>query len=113
VDDVVADVFETLRLLADQQGVRLRAEELDTLPLIMADKSRLFNTLYNLVINAIPEVPRDGSVTIHGRTDFKAKAVILSVADTGAGTTFYLMLPIEGPALSIAARLASDTSTTS
>jgi signal transduction histidine kinase len=85
VADVVADVFETLRLLADQQGVSLRSEQLDSLPLIMADESRLFNALYNLVNNAIPEVPRGGSVTIHGVTDFKAKTVILSVADTGRG----------------------------
>jgi signal transduction histidine kinase len=85
VADIVADVFKTLRLVADQQGVHLRSEELDTLPLIMADESRLFNALYNLVNNAIPEVPRGGSVTIHGRTDWKAKAVILSVADTGRG----------------------------
>ena len=85
VADVVADVFETLRLLADQQGVILRAEQLDTLPPIMADENRLFNALYNLVNNAIPEVPHGGSVTVHGRTDLNAKAVILSVADTGRG----------------------------
>ncbi|HEY3197860.1 MAG TPA: ATP-binding protein [Nitrospirales bacterium] len=85
VADVVADVFETLRLLAEQQGVILRTEELDTLPPIMADESRLFNALYNLVNNAIPEVTRGGSVSVRGRTDSDAKAVILSVADTGRG----------------------------
>ena len=82
---MVADVFQTLRLLADEQGVLLRAEQLDTLPPIMADENRLFNALYNLVNNAIPEVPRGGSVTVRGRTDSEAKAVILSVADTGRG----------------------------
>jgi signal transduction histidine kinase len=85
VADVVADVFETLRLLADQQGVVLRTEQLDTLPPIMADETRLFNALYNLVNNAIPEVPRGGSVTVRGRTDSDAKSVTLSVADTGRG----------------------------
>ena len=156
VADVVADVFETLRLLADQQGVVLRTEQLDTLPPIMADETRLFNALYNLVNNAIPEVPHGGSVTVGGRTDSDAKSVTLSVADTGrgmppevleslftyqatsrkhggtglgtkivkdvvdahgghltveskvgAGTTFSLTLPIDGPAVSFPARPAS------
>ena len=157
-DGVVADVFETLRLLADQQGVHLRSEHLDTLPPLMADESRLFNALYNLINNAIPEVSRGGSVTVRGQFDLEAKFVILSVADTGrgiptevldslftyrttsrkqggtglgtkivkdvvdahggflsvdsrlgAGTTFYLTLPIEGPALPLAARITSTS----
>ena len=85
VANIVADVFETLRLLADDQGVELRAEQLDTLPPIMADESRLFNALYNLVNNAIPEVPRGGSVTVRGQSHPDAKFVVLSVADTGRG----------------------------
>jgi signal transduction histidine kinase len=85
VADVVADVFETLRLLAELQGVVLRTEQLDTLPPIMADETRLFNALYNLVNNAIPEVPRGGSVTVRGSTDSDAQSVTLSVVDTGRG----------------------------
>src|SRR5439155_7077857 len=157
VADIVADVFETLRLLAELQGVVLRTEHLDTLPPIMADETRLFNALYNLVNNAIPEVPRGGSITVRGRTDSDAKSVTLSVADTGrgmlpevleslftyqatsrkhggtglgtkivkdvvdahggflsveskpgAGTTFYLTLPVEGPAFSFHRRPASS-----
>jgi signal transduction histidine kinase len=157
VADIAADVLETLRLLADEQGVVLRTEQLDTLPPIMADETRLFNALYNLVNNAIPEVPRGGSVTVRGRTDSDAKSVTLSVADTGrgmapevleslftyqatsrkhggtglgtkivkdvvdahggqltveskvgAGTTFYLTLPVDGPALPLPARPASS-----
>ena len=43
-----------------------------TLPVIRADESRLFNAIYNLVNNAIPEVPSGGSVTIRGRLDESA-----------------------------------------
>jgi signal transduction histidine kinase len=85
VEQIVAEVFETLRIVADQQGVSLLAEQLGTLPPIMADDGRLFNAFYNLVNNAIPEVPREGSITVRGCTDQQAKTIIVSVADTGRG----------------------------
>jgi len=83
--DVVSNVYQTLRILADEQHVVLRAEGLDSLPVIRADESRLFNAIYNLVNNAIPEVPSGGSVTIRGRLDESGKHVVLSVIDTGKG----------------------------
>jgi signal transduction histidine kinase len=83
--DVVSSVFQTLRILADARHVVLRAEGLDALPVIRADESRLFNAIYNLVNNAIPEVPAGGSVTVRGRLDEPARQVVLSVIDTGRG----------------------------
>jgi len=83
--DVVSSVYGTLRILADERLVTLRAEGLDSLPVIRADESRLFNALYNLVNNAIPEVPSGGSVTVQGRTDPTGKQIVLSVVDTGKG----------------------------
>ena len=83
--DVVSNVYQTLRILADEQHVVLRAEGLDSLPVIRADESRLFNAIYNLVNNAIPEVPSGGSVTVRGRLDESGKRVVLSVVDTGKG----------------------------
>jgi len=82
---VVSNVYQTLRLLADERQVALRAEGLDSLPMIRADESRLFNAIYNLVNNAIPEVPEGGSVTVRGRLDESEKHVLLSVIDTGKG----------------------------
>ena len=41
-------------------------EGLTKFPKILADERRLFNAFYNLVNNAIPEVPRGGNVTILG-----------------------------------------------
>jgi signal transduction histidine kinase len=83
--DVVSGVFQTLRILADARHVVLRAEGLDALPVIRADESRLFNAIYNLVNNAIPEVSAGGSVTVRGRLDEPARQVVLSVIDTGRG----------------------------
>ena len=85
--DVVSNVFQTLRILADEGKVALREEELDRLPVIRADESRLFNAVYNLVNNAIPEVPAGGSVTARGRLDESGQHVVLSVIDTGKGVS--------------------------
>ena len=85
VADVVAGVFNTLRVVADQQGITLHTLDLKTLPPIQADDNRLFNAFYNLVNNAIPEVPSGGSVTVRGRLDPDSKTVVLSVVDTGKG----------------------------
>jgi signal transduction histidine kinase len=85
IADIVSSVYATLRILADERRVTLRAEELDTLPVIRADESRLFNAIYNLVNNAVPEVPSGGSVTVEGRTHSSGKKIMLSVRDTGKG----------------------------
>jgi len=85
LEAVVAGVVETLRLYASEKGVALKTEGLEALPAMQADESRLFNAVYNLVNNAIPEVPPGGSVTIRGALEPDAKHVALSVADTGRG----------------------------
>jgi signal transduction histidine kinase len=85
VADVVGTVLETLGFLAQERGIVLRAEGLDALPPIMADERRLYNAFYNLVNNAIPEVPSGGSITVRGSVEPDDKTVLLSVADTGKG----------------------------
>jgi len=83
--EVVANVYLSLRILADERRVALHTEGLEGLPVIRGDESRLFNAIYNLVNNAIPEVPSGGSVTVKGRTEQAGKSVVLSVIDTGKG----------------------------
>jgi signal transduction histidine kinase len=82
---VVAAVLQTLRFFAEQSQVHLSAHNMDELPVIHADEGRLFNALYNLINNAIPETPPGGSVTVEGRWDENAEALVLSVRDTGRG----------------------------
>jgi len=82
--DVVEAVFNTLRVFAGERRVTLRSEGLRELPSIMADEHRLFNALYNLVNNAIPEVFEGGSVTVRGGMQ-SGDWVLLAVADTGRG----------------------------
>jgi len=85
IASVVADVLETVRVLASEKAIGLHTRELDAVPQIVADERRLYNAFYNLVNNAIPEVPKGGSITVSGRTDQGAEAVIVSVTDTGRG----------------------------
>jgi signal transduction histidine kinase len=81
----VDQVIETLSGVATDKGVMLRAEGLEELPTIYADETRLYNAFYNLINNAIPEVPRGGSVTVRGRVEPGTETVLISVADTGRG----------------------------
>jgi signal transduction histidine kinase len=82
---VVESVIKTLRVLADEKGITLSIKDLEALPVIVADERRLFNAVYNLVNNAIPEVPSGGSITVIGKFDPDAKNLLISVTDTGRG----------------------------
>jgi signal transduction histidine kinase len=81
----VASVYAILRIPAGECGIALCVDGLDTLPAIQADESQLFNAFYNLVNNAIPEVPPGGSVTVKGRTEREGQSIVVSVIDTGKG----------------------------
>ena len=82
---VVASVFDTLKLMAQDKGITLLHEGILELPEMQADESRLFNAFYNLVNNAIAEVPQGGSITIKGQIESKGKTVHVSVTDIGRG----------------------------
>jgi signal transduction histidine kinase len=82
---IAENVEKSLRVLADDKRITLRTEGLDALPPIMADEHRLYSALYNLVHNAIPEVPPLGSITIRGRLDPDTQSILLTVQDTGKG----------------------------
>jgi signal transduction histidine kinase len=83
--DVADYVVKILGGVAAENGIALRTEGLETLPPIQADENRLFNAFYNLVNNAIPEVPAGGSITIRGRANPEVGTVLLEVVDTGRG----------------------------
>jgi signal transduction histidine kinase len=82
---IVKEVIETLAWWADQKGVSILTSGLDHAPDIVADERRVFNALYNLVNNAIPEVARGGTITIAAKEDPVGAAIHIAVADTGKG----------------------------
>jgi signal transduction histidine kinase len=85
LSDVVDNVVKTLRVLADERQISLSVEGLTSLPTIEGDERRLFNCFYNLVNNAIEEVPPGGSITIRSHGAPLGGMVLVSVADTGRG----------------------------
>lgn len=85
VAKVVEDVLQTLRVLATEKEIALHCKDLDILPTILADERRLYNAFYNLVNNAIPEVPRGGTITISGQAAPSIGVIHVSIADTGRG----------------------------
>jgi PAS domain S-box-containing protein len=85
IHNIVESVYETLRTYAKEKGIALNSENLETLPLLEGDERRLFNALYNLVNNAIPEIPRGGSVAIRGSAGEDSDTISLAIADTGRG----------------------------
>lgn len=85
VADIVGSVVKILGFVADEKGIALRTEGLDALPAVLADRRRLYSAFYNLINNAIPEVPSGGTVTVRGRLADTGDTLLLSVSDTGRG----------------------------
>jgi signal transduction histidine kinase len=85
IAEIVGGVVQTLRFVAEGKGIALNTHGLQSLPPLMADERRLYVAFYNLVNNALAEVPQGGSITIRGKTDPPAARVHVSVADTGRG----------------------------
>jgi signal transduction histidine kinase len=82
---IAETVIKSLRSAAAQRQVTLRMEGFQGLPAIAGDEARLYSLLYNLVNNAIPEVPPHGLVTISASHQASDDFIRLRVADTGNG----------------------------
>lgn len=82
VRDIVDDVVELYRLVAEERGVTLTAEVAPDLQL-RADAGRMRRVVANLVDNAVKYTPRGGSVTVTAARE--DDAVLLRVLDDGPG----------------------------
>ena len=85
ISAIVSNVFRSLGVLAQDRSITLATENLEMLPLVVVDARRIYNALYNLINNAIPEVPSGGIVTVRGKALSHEGAVIISVIDSGGG----------------------------
>lgn len=85
ISTVVRAAFATLKTYAAEHAVVLETDGLDALPVIEADEHRLFTAFYNLISNAIPEVPGGGLITVSGEKDNRGEEILVTVADNGRG----------------------------
>ncbi|GAC1646730.1 MAG: hypothetical protein NVS4B8_19110 [Herpetosiphon sp.] len=80
VDELLLATYRYAHAIAERRQIRVDIAE--PIP-IMADRDRLQQALYNLIINAIAHTPNDGSIVLKLCSD--ADFVCISVADTGIG----------------------------
>jgi signal transduction histidine kinase len=85
LDKVIIEVTDTLKWWSDQKGVSIHTAGLGRTPDIVADERRLFNALYNLINNAIPEVPPGGTITVSAKEEPIGVGLHVTVEDTGKG----------------------------
>jgi len=82
VRQVIHEVVESLRILADEKGIALKEEVPETLPDVAGDEERLSQVMFNLLSNAI-KFSNSGAVTVRAEAGYKE--LLVQVADQGIG----------------------------
>lgn len=83
VEDLVGNVLQTVRPLAEKKRIELTPVLAPDLPLLHADGLRCTQVLMNLVSNAIKFTPEDGTVTVWAQR--MGDRMEIAVSDTGIG----------------------------
>jgi signal transduction histidine kinase len=83
INEIANEVMRSLAIVAHDNRIDLTLDLADALPPAQIDRKQLYNALYNLVNNAIPETPQGGTITI--RTRGGEGVLLLEVQDTGKG----------------------------
>jgi len=83
LSDLVSDVLERMRTLAEQRRVRLDGQVDSRVDPVTVDPQKIERVLTNLIGNALRHTPEGGRVTIDARRD--DGHVRVSVRDTGEG----------------------------
>jgi len=87
INEVAELVAKFLRGTAERSGVTIDLSELGDAPPVEIDRKRMYNALYNLINNAIPETPAGGKISLHARmiSDEARPQLEIRVRDTGRG----------------------------
>lgn len=89
--DPVRDIVDLLQHEAAQRGVQLSLRHPAALPRVLADASQIQQVVMNLLTNALRATPRGGSIEVAFAVTGDppvagvARALVLTVADTGHG----------------------------
>lgn len=86
INEVAEEVARSLRLVALDARIDLELDLDPDLPTAEFDRKQMYNALYNLVNNAIPETPPDGTISIATRGPQESgEYLTIEVRDTGRG----------------------------
>jgi signal transduction histidine kinase len=83
LNDLVTEVVDFLRPVAERQGVRLALDPDPTMPTLRFDRDLLKQALRNLIKNSLEALPRGGRIGV--RTGCEGDAAVIVVSDDGAG----------------------------
>jgi signal transduction histidine kinase len=81
--ELVQDVAQKYRLLAEQHSVRIETHLNPDAPLVYGDIAMMQRVLENLLDNGLRHTPADGCISIS--VDVDSGSVVVKVADTGKG----------------------------
>ena len=82
---VIEQVIDSLGLAFQERGQTVKMAGLADLPHIMADNTRLYQALRNILINAIKFTPDGGEIHVQTRLLDEGTAVEIAIADSGIG----------------------------
>lgn len=77
------DVIARFKPQAERKSVAMSADLSTDIPLVQADKDRIYQVITNLVHNAIKFTPQNGKVNISA--ELSENSVLMKVSDTGIG----------------------------
>jgi PAS domain S-box-containing protein len=80
---VIAEVYEMMKIVVEQRGLKFVIDTDETLPPVRSDRDKIIQVLANLVNNAV-KFTEKGSITIRLRQEPEGMAKV-SVIDTGPG----------------------------
>jgi signal transduction histidine kinase len=85
VKEVLKDITDEIRPVAEDAGIILKDETIEDLVLSKANRSLIFSMFYNIVNNAVKHTPSSGTVVISSH--LQQKKLIVTISDTGEGLT--------------------------
>jgi len=90
LNEVISSVVRTLAIVAERHGITLDVSRLGDLRPSAIDPKLMYNAVYNLIHNAIPETPAGGTIYVRTRledagSEGTGPRIVLEVEDTGRG----------------------------
>jgi len=85
LNEVAKDVARSLKLVAGKAQIALKLDLAPALPCAEFDRKQMYNALYNLANNAIPETPPGGFITLRTGVETASRQLLIEVQDTGKG----------------------------